>query len=352
MALPNTNISVAMVKSELGAATNDVGRLCIHPNVNKWSKWKPVKHSSVTPITEVALKGVNYGFIIPSAISQNETSLSSQWIYEKPAGGENSPFRLSDFKGYNKSSIIPFDIFIPPIVSTEEEKTFVIYSRKSITDGNIDAVDFFGNMYFGVMIKKGTLVEYKTDNVTMAAGVSSVDIKECVLTQQTGAIEIYCFYTQEQIPEFTSIAQQVLYSLNGEPDIAYKNVVIEAPSDPVYLIEFDGFNASDKDILMLNGVISVNENTISQPCVLNKIPNTNYILTGVRVTVVRNSDKLAVYNQFFTDTTASPQIINTDGIAGEAIELKCKTQVMASQFPELLPPDYYRITHTLVYEES
>ena len=38
MALPKSNASVAMVKSELGAATNKVGQLCIHPNVNKWSK--------------------------------------------------------------------------------------------------------------------------------------------------------------------------------------------------------------------------------------------------------------------------------------------------------------------------
>ena len=41
MALPS-NISVAMVKAELGASTNDVGQLCIHPNING-GKWKPVR---------------------------------------------------------------------------------------------------------------------------------------------------------------------------------------------------------------------------------------------------------------------------------------------------------------------
>lgn len=38
MALPNTNLSVAMVRKELGAATNNVEQLCIHPNINMWSK--------------------------------------------------------------------------------------------------------------------------------------------------------------------------------------------------------------------------------------------------------------------------------------------------------------------------
>ena len=49
MALPDSNISVAMVKAELGASTNNVGQLCIHPNINKWSKWKPVSFNKVTP---------------------------------------------------------------------------------------------------------------------------------------------------------------------------------------------------------------------------------------------------------------------------------------------------------------
>lgn len=46
------------------------------------------------------------------------------------------------------------------------------------------------------------------------------------------------------------------------------------------------------------------------------------------------------------------KIFNEDGdLDREEVELKCKTQVMASQFPELSPPDNYIITHTLVYEE-
>ena len=49
MALPNSNLEIGMVRGALGAATNNVGQLCIHPNVNKWSKRKPFVDTRVAP---------------------------------------------------------------------------------------------------------------------------------------------------------------------------------------------------------------------------------------------------------------------------------------------------------------
>lgn len=113
MALPNTNISVAMVKSELGASTNDVGQLCIHPNVNMWSKWKPIRHTSIEPITQAQLEAHNYGIAwnsyanidaVKLAYENNESVLN----YNKPRGGlYNEPYRLTDFTNYEKTAIIP-----------------------------------------------------------------------------------------------------------------------------------------------------------------------------------------------------------------------------------------------------
>lgn len=113
MALPNTNISVAMVKAELGAATNDVGQLCIHPSVNMWSKWKPVRFNSISPITQANLEAVNYGIAwnsyasidaVKSAYENNEAVLN----YNKPRGGlYNEPYRLTDFINYEKTAIQP-----------------------------------------------------------------------------------------------------------------------------------------------------------------------------------------------------------------------------------------------------
>ena len=113
MALPNTNISVAMVRDELGASTNDVGQLCIHPNINMWSKWKPIRHTSIVPITQTQIEAHNYGIewnsyanieAIVSAYENMEEVLS----YSKPRGGVyNEPYRLTDFTNYEKTAITP-----------------------------------------------------------------------------------------------------------------------------------------------------------------------------------------------------------------------------------------------------
>lgn len=38
MALPNSNITTTMVANELGTSSRDVGYLCTHEGINKWSK--------------------------------------------------------------------------------------------------------------------------------------------------------------------------------------------------------------------------------------------------------------------------------------------------------------------------
>ena len=106
MALPNSNISVAMVKAELGASTNDVGQLCIHPNVNKWSKWKPVNHSSVVPLTGSQFAALKYGINIFELSSTVGTTYNTRnWAYNKPT--TISPKRLTDFCQYEKLAPVP-----------------------------------------------------------------------------------------------------------------------------------------------------------------------------------------------------------------------------------------------------
>ncbi len=108
MALPNSNISTSLVGQTLGTSSRDVGTLCTHPNINKWSKWKPVRHNSVNPITKAELKSVNFGFYIPDATSNIATAESGKWQYQKPRGGQyNEPFRLGDFRNYENNCVNP-----------------------------------------------------------------------------------------------------------------------------------------------------------------------------------------------------------------------------------------------------
>ena len=41
MALGTENISTTLVGTTLGISSRDVGTLCTHPNINRWSRWKP-----------------------------------------------------------------------------------------------------------------------------------------------------------------------------------------------------------------------------------------------------------------------------------------------------------------------
>ncbi len=109
MALPNNKISVPDVRDELGAATNDVGQLCIHPNVNKWSKWKPVRFNKVD-ITESELRSVNCGLLKYQETTNFKLLIPSvlMWFHLKPRGGsENEPYRLGDFRNYNNNGLPP-----------------------------------------------------------------------------------------------------------------------------------------------------------------------------------------------------------------------------------------------------
>lgn len=82
-----------------------VGGLCKHPNINKWAKYKPIKHHVIGNITEEQRKdrkgdGELYGVIITGGIVL--TNLHNvAFTYVRPEGGEKSPYRLGDFLGYD-----------------------------------------------------------------------------------------------------------------------------------------------------------------------------------------------------------------------------------------------------------
>ena len=99
MALPNTGITTNLVKVEIGSSSNNVGQLCTHTNINKWSKWKPVAYNTVSSMTDSILKTLNYGL---QATKIDRTTLAtSEWTYIRPTGGQYSPYRLGDFRTYN-----------------------------------------------------------------------------------------------------------------------------------------------------------------------------------------------------------------------------------------------------------
>lgn len=125
MALPNSNISVSMVKSAIGSGSNDVGTLCKHENVNKWSKKKPIRTSYIE-IPESTWWILNYGISVKNyaniqAVIDAYSNREDVWEYLKPTGGASSPYRLGDFRGYLHEAISPIaGGFITPSASIKE----------------------------------------------------------------------------------------------------------------------------------------------------------------------------------------------------------------------------------------
>lgn len=102
MALPTTDITTTLVKQAIGYESHNVGTLYSRPEINKWSKYKPVDYQSIAPLTDAQFKEANYGLTIT-----NSTNLDSPvgWSYNKPIGGQYAPYRIGDFRRYNHDAL-------------------------------------------------------------------------------------------------------------------------------------------------------------------------------------------------------------------------------------------------------
>lgn len=103
MALGTTNISTDLVGTTLSTSSRDVGTLCTHSAINKWSKYKPVRSNSVIGLTETGFQAARFGL---------ERDNSDNINYLKPTGEQTSPYRLGDFRGYNHTAIPPTNVTI------------------------------------------------------------------------------------------------------------------------------------------------------------------------------------------------------------------------------------------------
>lgn len=120
MALPSSNITTSMVGEKLGTTSRNVGYLCTYEWINKWSKWKPIRSNLIT-IDNDELEDKNWGINIPlftsvlgvvNAIRGGDDTY--EWEYRRPLGGQASPYRLGDFRNYEKDAYSPIGQFSYP----------------------------------------------------------------------------------------------------------------------------------------------------------------------------------------------------------------------------------------------
>ena len=345
MALPNSNISVAMVKAELGAATNNVGQLCIHPNVNKWSKWKPVRYNSPSPLTEAEFKSKKYGFDIPFDVKADSTILSTAGGYLKPrgAGTINEHYRLTDFANYNKLAIMPIGAEIPNEIS---KVAFNPNLRgkctiTTIADSDFQLNDLFEGLYFGVMAGG----YYKTLEVPISSNSNtySLEIQDCpVLVERTTA-DVYLFMSNGMIPEWTNLVYDTQYSLSADGTVAYKEgiVISGAPLPNKYFLNVTGLNVRG-----WSDAIEGSDGSISATATLLSLIPQSLVPVSVTVSAQLNTGG-ATITETYTSFTVDPDYIQ----GGEYQIGAIMGFSVSSDTPELEPvgDDFYNITYTINY---
>ena len=252
MALGTTNISTNLVSTTLVGTTSlrDVGTLCTHPAINRWSKWKPVRVAKVQPLVAADLLSVNYGlevlkgtsYSLFRAMEGEEGDIGVGVLYHAPTGGAQSPFRMGDFRNYNHSAVIPFGTGISSLTPVLVKKGSAglydydyflnpIYGTMTMTNSSTYQVGWlelyqnldFSDKVMAVALKNVATSEEvwftHTHNYTEAGGLVPPQINWNIspIKGWTGNIEVFYFLTNFKCVQGATYTYNAAHRFYGIP---------------------------------------------------------------------------------------------------------------------------------------
>lgn len=180
-------VSIDDVKTVLGATSYDLGTLCRHAGVNMWARFKPVSRRNLFGIQADYYKADdgNFGITLPASktkladLEAVVTGGLNGWGYDKPTGGDNAPFRLLDFDGYDhkaKSPITGANIN-PTTVYASGGTLAVALSPSQYTGRNIklEEIADVGDKYLGLYVRNAakTVARWITCTGTLKSAPTS-----------------------------------------------------------------------------------------------------------------------------------------------------------------------------------
>lgn len=111
-------IDTTDVAAALGVNSSDIGFLCSSEEINMYAKYKPIKFKKWSELTEAEREGmstdaadnIHFGIQITGPTSgELDSTLSeihdTEFKYIRPEGGEESPYRLTDFDKYKHNAL-------------------------------------------------------------------------------------------------------------------------------------------------------------------------------------------------------------------------------------------------------
>lgn len=178
-------VSIKDVQLVLGSTENDLAKLCEKENINKWSVWKPIRHSSPTILNLEKMVKSAYGlkvYTFDGTFADCAKDLIKNMVtaanypdgvkYEKPVAGKNY-HRLTDFinpddpsKGYDRNASLSN-------IMVAENTNFSL--KSSLADGTV--IDFsLPQSTIYLPDDKKLWIDFATKNTLRSWNKTSIDI--------------------------------------------------------------------------------------------------------------------------------------------------------------------------------
>lgn len=102
-------VSLGDISTGIGLSSLDLGTLCKSTLINKWAKYKPIRHSNVGYVTESDRATAKQGMTVTKYTSPTtlRDNYANEWAYLQPREGQSPQewFRAFDFIQVNNSGV-------------------------------------------------------------------------------------------------------------------------------------------------------------------------------------------------------------------------------------------------------
>lgn len=231
-------ISLRDVQTALGEKFTELSTACTSSKINMFAKYKPVRYPSVVPLNGDERQGIHkdWGLILPKSTSVTDiikeiNGHSNGWTYERPTGGSASPYRLSDFEGYNHNAKFEPTLSAPTVVENGiQGKTMRVSFSMQLFSTSPDQIEHpensdiiqlsdlsIADYYFGVYLKQvgGSQYVQVIGPDTIRSGMAVVSVR--VSTMPAGDWTIYPIVASEQLTQDGLDTQKTYSTIYGLP---------------------------------------------------------------------------------------------------------------------------------------
>lgn len=161
--------------------------------------------------------GIQFNNVSPTDLPNVVDGSLNGWEYQLPQGGENAPFRLGDFCGYdpNAKPFVEGFSLSRNIVENKSGSSFTVNFITTPNESKPTSLTFadFGasldNYYPAVYLRKGSLGYFISASQTVGSGTGLM-VSVPTNSLSVGEWEVYTFLSEKQIPTLSTLGSIAL----------------------------------------------------------------------------------------------------------------------------------------------